>query len=94
MKVLEDFYKNWQKVPFKWYHTLFSIAYGLGLAYIVTIVLTGKPITTWSYFMYAICGYFSIGTIAFSTLFTFIIVYLWNMKKNPEEEKQDGATNV
>ena len=85
MKALENFYQNWHKVPFKWYHTAFSVAYGLALAYIITITLSGKSIASWTYFMYAICGYFSMGTIAFSTLFTFIIVYLWNMKKIQED---------
>ena len=31
-KFLEDFHRNWKKVPFKWYHTAFSVAYGLALA--------------------------------------------------------------
>lgn len=80
MKFLEDFHRNWKKVPFKWYHTAFSVAYGLALAYILTIILSGKAITSWSWFIYAICGYFSIGTVAFATIFTFVVSYLWNMK--------------
>lgn len=87
MKALESFYNNWQKVPFKWYHTVLSVAYGLALAYGITIMLSGKPITAWSCFTYAICGYFSIGTVVFATLLTFVIVYLWNMKTINQDEK-------
>lgn len=80
MKILEDLSRNWQKVPFKWYHTAFSVSYGLCLSYLITAMLSGKAITSWSYFMYAICGYFSIGTVAFATIFTFVISYFWNRK--------------